>query len=164
MSVTDPRSALLHTGSYVSIPEAFNGADKGVKFAPKIAVGVGRFDDARHPLKLDLVMDPHQLLLDLEAVDPGAIDLDKIVRDCDLVKKVALTHPEKLSSIAAAFGSDVPHKQILAAARTIEEVGLSEEQVARSGGGLVQLLVLLGLLAAASCKGCAHTKGRVRQT
>jgi len=48
-------------------------------------------------------------------------------------------------------------------ARTVEELGLTEEATAESGGGFVHILILLAVLALASCKGCAHTQGSTRQ-
>lgn len=157
------RSEVSHGGSYVSIPEAFEAASDAVRFAPKIAVRAARFDDASHPLQLDFVMDPHQLLIDLEAVDPTGIDIQRLIRDCDLVKEAAEKRPAQLLSIIASFGHDVPHEEILKANETAKELGLSEERITEGGGGLLFLLVAVAALALTGCKGCAHTEGSMRQ-
>jgi hypothetical protein len=157
------RTTITAAGSFVSLPEAFEGADDAVKFAPKIEIRTGRFADSCHPLKIDHVMLPHTLLLDLEAVDPDRFDFGKLIRDCDLVKAAAEKHPKELRSILTAFGADVPHDKILAAARTAEKLGLSESETLKKDGGLLFLLVIAAALALSGCKSCAHTKGAMRQ-
>jgi hypothetical protein len=157
------RSSVSATGSFVSLPEAFEGADDAVKFAPKMAVATARFDDSRHPLKLDHVMLPHMLLLDLEATDATALDVGKIIRDCELVKSAAEKHPKELKSILAAFAADAPHDRILDAAKVAEQLGLSEDVATKKGGGLLFLLVIVAAIALSGCKSCAHTKGAMKQ-
>src|SRR5262252_496263 len=122
------RSVISASGSFVSLPEAFVGADDAIKLAAKIEVRTSRFQDSKHPLKMEHVMIPHTLLLDLEAVDASAFDADKIIRDCDLIKAAAKRYPTELKKILSAFGADVPHDQILDAAQTAEKIGVSEEK------------------------------------
>jgi hypothetical protein len=150
-------------GSFVSLPEAFEGADNAVKFAPKIEVRTARFDDSKHPLKLDHIMSPHTLLLDLEAVDANSIDLKKLIRDCEILKNVAERYPKELLSIIAAFSADAPHDRILEAVKTAEKIGISEAQALKDGGGFLIILVVVAALALSGCKGCAHTEGAMRQ-
>lgn len=157
------RTEVDHVSSFVSIPEAFPGLERGLQFVAKIALNVGRFDDAKHPLKFDIAMDPHLLLIDLEAFDPDDIDFGRVIRDCELIAKAVQSSPTKLKDILGAFGSDVSHDRILDAAKTVEELGLTEEATAEAGGGIAHVLVLLAVLALASCKGCAHTQGSTRQ-
>jgi hypothetical protein len=157
------RDAITATGSFVSLPEAFPGADEAVKLAPKIELCVARFEDSKRPLEIDILMRPHTLLVDLEAVNAGGFDVEKLVRDCDALKEVALAHPEKLRGILAAFAADAPHEKMLDAAKVAEELGLSEEVMTKKGGGLLWLLVIVAAVALSGCKGCAHGKGNYYQ-
>jgi hypothetical protein len=157
------RTAITATGSFVSLPEAFEGVDDAFKFAPKIELRTARFDDSRHPLKIDHVMSPHTLLLDLEAVDAQAFDASKLIRDCELIKAAAEKHPKELKSILAAFGADVSHDRILEAAKTAEKIGISENQGLKKGGGFLIVLLVVAAVVLSGCKECAHTKGAMRQ-
>jgi hypothetical protein len=157
------RTELVHSGSYVSLPEAFIGGADAVKFAPKIAVRVGRFPDAKHPLGMDFVLDPHQILIDLEAIDVSGINADRLAKDCDLLKQAIQSDPRKILDIVAAFGVGVPHDRILDAAQSVDELGISEKKATEAGGGIIGLLIVLAAVAMASCKGCAHTEGSMRQ-
>jgi hypothetical protein len=159
----DLRSEVSLSGSYVSIPAAFKSASDAVKLAPKIAVRAALFHDASHPLQLDFVMDPHQILIDLEAVDPTGVDIKSLIRDCELLKEAAEKAPEELLSIIAAFGRDVPHQAILKADETAKTLRLSEAAMTEDGGGFLLLLVAVAAIALSGCKGCAHTEGSMRQ-
>jgi len=157
------RTSIPATGSFVSIPEAFEAADEAVKYAPKIEFRLERFDDSEEPLKMEPVMLPHTLLLDLEAVDANAFDPKKVMRDCDLIKEAAEKYPDQLQRILAAFAADAPHEEILKSAAIVNKLGLLEEQVTKEGGGLLFLLILAAALCLSGCKGCAHGKGSFRQ-
>jgi hypothetical protein len=157
------RTNVSDAGSYVSLPEAFEEAHEAVKLAPKIHLRTERFVDSKHPLGIDYVMNPHHLLMDLEAVDAEAFDARTLINDCEIVKNVAQKSPEKLKAILASFAEDAPHDRILEAARTASDLGLSEDKASRKGGGLLWLLVIVAAVALSGCKGCAHTKGSMRQ-
>ncbi len=157
------RSFIPAAGSFISLPEAFESADAGVRLAPKIELQVGKFPDSKHPLGFDFVMHPHQILIDLEAVDSGEFDAKKVIKDCELLMSACREHPDDLRKILAAFAEDAPHENMLAAEKIAEELDLTEARAVKAGGGLLWLVVIAAAVALSSCKGCAHTKGRTRQ-
>lgn len=157
------RSYISSTGSFISLPEAFEGADENVIYAPKIEIRTQKFDDSKHPLGFEHVMYPHNLLIDFEALNAKALDINKLIKDCELIKETAEKHPEELKFILGSFAQDAPHEEMLKADELVKKLGLSEEVVTKKGGGLLWLLVIAAALAMSSCKGCAHTTGRTRQ-
>lgn len=157
------RTAITASGSFISLPEAFEGADAAVKLAPKVEFRTSRFPDSSNPLKMEHVMFPHSLLVDLEAVDASSLDIKKLIRDCDLVKDAAEKHPEDLKAILASFAEDAPHEKMLEAAKIAEKIGLAEHVAAKKGAGLLWLVVIVAAVALSGCKSCAHTKGATRQ-
>lgn len=157
------RSFVPAAGSFVSLPEAFESADSGVKLAPKIELQVGKYLDSKHPLGFDFVMRPHQILIDLEAVDSEQLDTHKVIKDCELLIAACQEHPEELRKILAAFAEDAPHENMLAAEKIADKLNLTESKAVKAGGGMLWLFVVAAAVALSSCKGCAHTKGRTRQ-
>jgi hypothetical protein len=157
------RTEVSPGGSFVSIPGAFEGADASIVNAPKISVGVGSYGDSKHPLGLDFVMDPHLMLLDLEAVDAKAFDPKRLLRDLDLLKSAVEKQPEQIRTILQAFVADAPYDEILKVAALVDRLGLSEAKAVAAGGGLLWVLVVVAAVALSSCKDCAHTKGSMRQ-
>jgi len=157
------RSFIPAAGSFISLPEAFKSADSGVKLAPKIELQVGKFSDSKHPLGFDFVMHPHQILIDLEAVDSEQFDAKKVIKDCELLIAACREHPDDIKKILAAFAEDAPHENMLAAEKIAEKLSLTESKAVKAGGGLLWLVVVAAAVALSGCKGCAHTKGRTRQ-
>jgi len=158
------RSFIPATGAFVSLPEAFETADPGVRLAPKIELQVGKFQDSTHPLGFDFVMHPHQVLIDLEAIDFEQFDAMKVIKDCELLITACQKHPEDVRKILAAFAEDAPHENMLEAEKIAEKLNISESKAVKVGGGLLWLLVVVAAVALSSCKGCAHTKGSTRQS
>jgi hypothetical protein len=150
-------------GSFVSMPEAFPDAADAVKYAAKVSFETARFEDSKHPLKLEHVLDPHVILFDLEAVDAGKLDVDQLVRDCELVKRAAEQYSGELRTIVAAFAQDAPHDRILEAAKIAEKLELSEAAASKAGGGLLWLVVVAAAVALSGCKTSAHGKGATKQ-
>ncbi len=144
----------VQVGSFVSMPEAFPGADDAVKYAPKLEFRVRRSDVGENPPRVVPVLQPYRLLVDLEAVDASRFDARKLARDCELVKAAALSDPEKLRSILAAFAEGKSEEEIRRAARAVVDLGLDEEQVVKAGGGLIWLVVF----AAAAVLSCSCPK------
>lgn len=132
-------------------------------YAPKIEIRTQRVKGSKHPLNIDHIMYPHTLLIDLEAVNANALDINKFIKDCDLLKEVAIKDPEKLKTIVGSFASDAPHENMLKAFEIAKQLGLTEDAMAEKGGGFLVIIVILAALAMSSCKGCAHTKGSMRQ-
>lgn len=157
------RSFIPATGSFISLPEAFDTADPGVRLAPKIEIQVGKFQDSKHPLGFDYVMRPHQVLIDLEAIDTQQFDAKKVIKDCELLISACRERPEDVRKILAAFAKDAPHEKMLEAERIAEKLNISEAKAVKAGGGLLWLVVIAAAVALSSCKGCAHTKGSTRQ-
>lgn len=157
------RSHISQAGSFVSLPEAFQGGPDSMKFAPKILLRTERFEDSKHPLGIDHVMDPHVLLMDMEAIDISGFDAQTLINDCEMLKKAAQESPEKLKAILASFAADAPHDKILESARVASDLSLSEDKASQRGGGLLIMLAIVAALALSGCKGCAHTYGRMRQ-
>jgi hypothetical protein len=157
------RQAVSGTGSFISLPDAFPKADEAVKYAPKIELQVGRFDDATHPSKADFFMLPHHLLVDLEAVDHQAFDFKKLAQDCDILKAVAQSNAEDLRTMLAAFSADAPHDRILDADKIARRLRLDEAQVSERGGGMILLLIAVACILLSCGKGCAHTNYAMRQ-
>jgi hypothetical protein len=154
MEPEQPRSYIYTAGVFVSMPEIFEGVDNAVKYAPKIEIRVKRSDDSRQPLKLENVRDVHRLLIDLGAVDSSALDPRKLIRDCELIKYAAETNPEKLKSVLGAFAEDASYERIQEAARTLEEIDLSESQVIHAGGGFLWLLAITAAFTMSTCDHC----------
>ena len=157
------RQAIPSTGSFISLPDAFPKADEAVKYAPKIELQVGRFDDATHPSKADFFMLPHHLLVDLEAVDHQAFDFKKLAQDCDILKAAAQSNAEVPRTMLAAFSADAPHDRILDADKIARRLGLDEAQVSEKGGGMILLLIACACILLSCGKGCAHTSYAMRQ-
>lgn len=149
--VKKQRSRVPVAGSFVSFPERFGGANDGVSYAPKVAVQVRRRKDSNHPLQIEVAINPHVILFDLQAVDADALSPDKIIRDCELIERAAERNPEALRTILSAFAEGAPPKRIVEAGRLAAELGLSEEASTKAGGGLLGLVVLG---AAALLSGC----------
>ena len=144
----------VQVGSFIALPEAFPGADDAVKYAPKLEFRVSRSDAGQTPLRVEPVLQPQRLLVDLEAVDASRFDARKLVRDCELLKEAALSDPEKLRSVLATFTEGKSEKEIRRAAQAVVDLGLDEEQVVKAGGGLIWLVAI----AAATLLSCSCPK------
>jgi hypothetical protein len=145
------RTSIPASGSFVSLPEAFPGAHPSVKYAPKIQLDTVRSDKSKH-FQLEHVLLPHRILIDLQAVDASFFDAKTLVRDCEIVRGVALRHPKKLQQILEAFQEGAPFSHVEKAGAVVKELGLHERQVTRKGGGFISLLIILAALAASSAE------------
>jgi hypothetical protein len=150
---TKLRTSIAASGSFVSLPEAFPGADPGVKYAPKIQLDTVRSEDTKR-FQLEHVWLPHRILIDLQAVDPDAFDPDVIVADCDIVKSIVREHPKKVQTILSAFQEGAPYSRIERAGELMKELGWTEKSVARRGGGFLWLLIILAAGCAGGCGSC----------
>lgn len=144
------RSHFPATGSFGSFPDAFKGADDGLKYAPKIAFQIVRVKEGKHH-RLKLAQNAHVILFDLEAIDASKLNPRQLIRDCELLKRAAETHPQKLKTILSAFAKDAPRERIVEAARIAAELNLSEEASSKEGGGLLGLIALGAAIALAGC-------------
>src|SRR5690242_12183257 len=91
------RSHFPATGSFGSFPDAFQRADDGLRYAPKIALQIVRIKESKH-YRLKPAQNAHVILFDLEAVDAEKLSPRQLIRDCELLKRAAETHPQKLKT------------------------------------------------------------------
>ena len=71
-----------------------------------------------------------------------AEDVQRARKDCEILAKKLQADPERIVTLlAAAQGNDVTKAQQIA-----QEIGLTEEEFAKSGGGLMWLVVIAVLL------------------
>lgn len=140
-------------GSYVSVPGAFKDADEGVKHFLKMEFTTHLSDKSSDPLKLETGFSTDHVLLDFKGMVPSDLDSDKIVKDCDFLKEIALKHPEKLRQLAEAYTeSPTGFKKAYAIAK---EIGLTEESAVKAGGGVFWLVAIAALaLMSGSCEHC----------
>jgi hypothetical protein len=143
-----------------SVPDAFPDNTSGAG-AIKLLVQHFRHDDTRNSLKNDeeVTFYCDKLVLDLDGLDPGEIDVKTAAKDCDIVKR-ALDNPEAKDRITDAIislkkGSIEGIKKANAA---IESLGLSEVAVVKAGGGAIMLLLALAVVVLTSCSdSCGNT-------
>jgi hypothetical protein len=102
-------------------------------------------------LHVEPVWNPHVILFDLEAVDAEKLSPSQLIRDCELLKRAAEAHPQKLKTILRAFAKNAPRTRIVEAARIAAELDLLEEGSSKAGGGLLGLLVLGAAIALSGC-------------
>ena len=155
-----PRSHLSTSGTFAAVPQAFEGADGSLAYAFKPEfVAVPATGDASRPV---LVTPFDRALLDFGAVNLNDIDTAKIVRDCQLLQKVAQDNPEELRQILAALRTGAGREERVAALATVKRLGLTEEAATQAGGGLLGLLLFGGACLLLSC--AAHCKGGKDET
>ena len=102
-------------------------------------------------MHLQPVLNPHVILFDLGAVDAEKLSPRQLIRDCELLKRAAEAHPQKLKTILSAFAKDARRERIVEAAKIAAELDLSEEGFSKAGGGLLGLLVVGAAIALAGC-------------
>ena len=141
-------------GSFVSIPGAFTSTDEGLRRAIKFEFQTEFREKSDDPLNLHEVFFTDRFLVDLNAVELGAINPDKIIKDCDFVKNIATNHPEELREIVGALKK----ADIKKGEKIIKEIGFTEEDSIRSSGGLIGLAILL--VAVVALSGCAHCNAK----
>ena len=158
------RKHISGTGSFASLPSVFEGVEEGVKHSVKIEFSTEFKKDALEssnrfrslPLQLETVFSTDWLLLDIGAADPSSLDSQKIARDCELLREIALNHPEKIQKIIGAFQPDSPLSAISEAFDVAKDIGLTEEAALKKGGGWIHVAILVG---GALLLSCAHNKG-----
>ena len=109
--------------------------------------------DKSKRFQLEHVLLPHRILIDLKLWTLVFFDAKTLVRDCEIVKGVALRHPKKLQQILEAFQEGAPFSHVEKAGAVVKELGLHESQVTRKGGGFISLLIILGAFAVKICRG-----------
>lgn len=155
-----PRSHVSTSGTFAAVPQAFEGADGSLAYAlkPEFAAVPAPGDTSRTVL----VTPFDRALLDFGAVNLDDIDTAKIVRDCELLKKVAQNNPQELRQIIAALRTGAGDDEQAAALATVQRLGLTEAAAAQAGGGLLGLLLFGGACLLLSCT--AHCNGKKDET
>lgn len=159
-----PRKHISATGSFASVPSVFDDVEDDVKHSVKIEFSTEFREDALDssnrfrsaPLQLETVFSTDWLLVDMGAANPSAIDTQKIARDCELLREIALNHPEEIQKIVGAFQPDSPLSAIGEAFEIAKEIGLTEEAALKNGGGFIHVVLLVG---GALLLSCAHNSG-----
>lgn len=140
-------------GSFISVPSAFENVDKGLRDMIKLEFKTVFSEESSDPLKLETVFSTDKILVDIGAVKPSAINPEKIIKDCELVKQVALNHPQQLRQFIEKFQD----YDIDSAYDIVNEIGLTEEASIKAGGGLIfTLLAVIAIAGAVS--GCAKCR------
>ena len=148
-----PRTSLPSSGSYVSVPSAFDGADDAVKHVVKMNFAQQISAKSVDPLHLETTFSSDHFVVDLKAFDPSKLDPKKVIADCDLLKAALLTNPEAIRKMAEAhLSSPTGFKEAFAIAN---KIGLTEQSALDAGGGLLFLLAIAALvIMAGSCEHC----------
>jgi len=158
-----PRDRVSTHGTFLSVPPVFDGADEGLRHAFKmeispVVVGTkGSGKDSELTFGTTFLTD--RALLDLGAIEPDAVDLKQVERDCDLLKAALQQHPEVVrQALDAVAGNGQDVERIKAAAEALEKIQLTEQHAYEHGGGFVGLLLLACAIAlCAGCHSCAHS-------
>jgi len=155
MSQFTPRIALSPVGTFISVPEAFKGADEHLVHVVKLEFSTIHSKGSKTPLNLATRVSPDRILFDFGAILPSAIAYDKLARDLELVREAALNHPKKLKQVVEAVMTQPDPSQpgessqkIAEAVETLEELGLTEEASTEKGGGLIALFIIAALFLA----------------
>lgn len=159
------RAQLAPQGTFVTVPALFHSADDGLGDGVKLEVGselVERRDTGKpSELSFRTTLHSDRLLVDFAAVEPEAVDLARVRRDCELLIDAIDRHPDVLrAAVDAVTGATQDQDEIRAATERLAAIRLTEEHTHEDGGGIVGLLVAVGVaLLCAGCYGCAHCQG-----
>lgn len=152
-----PRAYVSTSGTFAAVPQGFRGADGSLAYALKPEFTA--VPTAGDPSRMLLVTPSDRVLLDFGAVDPADLDPAKLARDCELVRRAAVSDPDALRRIVAALRPDASRAEQEAAVQAAERLGLTEAGAADAGGGLLGIVVIAGACLFASCF-TAHCKGK----
>jgi len=89
------RKHISSSGSFVSIPQALTGATEGLKHVFKMESS-SVFSEK--DILGESVFSTDWFLLDVGAAELDTLDLDRVVRDCDLLKETIKRDPEKIKA------------------------------------------------------------------
>lgn len=149
------------SGVFASVPEAFPGTDPGVLQAVKLHFFTQLTEGVLRPQAL---VSTDRLLVDIGAVNANSFNVQKLIKDCELVAQAAGKKPQHFQEILRIMGATAKdrttgplHKlDVPRAVQLVEELGLTETSAARAGGGIFMLIIAIALVvAAAGCQHCA---------
>src|SRR3954451_14061526 len=156
------RNQVSASGTFLSVPGAFEGAPEGLVHGPKLEfVSTTRMDtgpDNRPRQTFSTTVQGDRALLDFGAVDPTAIDYHRVERDCELLMEAIHDHPEALEqAIATLCGPSRTKAEMNAAAQALREIGMTEQAAVAQGGGWVAIAVVaIAVLVLAGCEHCSQ--------
>jgi len=164
MTAANPRmrNQLSASGSFLSVPGAYEGAPEGLVHGPKLefvsltSTKVESGDKPRQTFSTAVQGD--RALIDFGAVDPAAVDYNRVERDCELLIEAIREHPEVLEqAIATVCGPSRTKAEMNAAARSLAEIGLTEQAAVAQGGGWVAVAIaVVAVLVLAGCEHCSQ--------
>lgn len=97
-------------------------------------------------------------VIDFSTVDVNAINIDKVVADCDHIKDVVETHGLRVRRLVKEMQRGT-EKGVEEAMRIAKEIGLTEGDAVKAGGGLLFLVVIaVAALTGAGCGGALKEK------
>jgi hypothetical protein len=157
------RTHISGTGSFVTVPQALLGVSENMKNAFKMESSLAY---SEKQILGESVFSTDWFLLDIGAAKLGALDLDKVIRDCDLLKEIIRKKPERVKAMLESFSPDKSVKELVSGFDIVKELKLTEEDFVSQGGGLIGLILLGGAaLLLAGCQSCtAHGHGGKRPT
>jgi len=146
-----PRRSISTPATFLSVPQAFAGAEEGLAHAFKFGFQILSSQTLDRPTRLEQGLFVDFALLDLGTAALSSFDLTKMARDCELLRDAFLNSPDQIRKILAAFQPDAPQAEITHAFQLAQELGLTEEAALSQGGGWVPLAIALAALALAAC-------------
>jgi hypothetical protein len=156
------RKHVSGVGSFVSIPQAISAANEGLKDGFKMETN-SLFSEKN--ILGEQVFTTDWFLLDVGAADMDAIDLNKVSKDCDIVKDIVARHPDKVRKMLASFKQGNTAEELMKGFDIVRELGLREEDVVAKGGGLLGVLLVVGAAVLLSgCQACGHGHAGKRPT
>ena len=135
-------------GSFVAVPDAFPGADSGVRNAVKFEFTTVFSEENR----VQTLFSTDRVLIDLAAVAPSKLDFEKLAIDCDLIKDIVEKHPDELRECLIALQTG-GSSGIQRAEEIAKKIGLTEDHFVQAGGGF--FFVVIAVAVAVGAGGCA---------
>jgi hypothetical protein len=140
-----PDQSVVLPGGFISEADAFADAPPHLRHVVKLMYRPTVLDDG----SLSLEFSTDAVVLDYSDVNPDDLDSDTVTADCDLIKRIAGQHPEQIRKIFKEMQRGT-REGMDAADRLATDIGLTEGEALKAGGGFIWVVGLL-LLA-----GCAH--------
>lgn len=149
------------TGTFITVP--VEGAPPGLESAFKMEMRTSF--NGRSPVG-ETEWTANWCLIDPGAIDPSALNVTQMIRDCDLLKDLLQKHPKEVLATVAAFQDGRPFDDIMKAIMPAERIGLTEKRFSQSGGGLIGLIIVgAAALLLAGCQSCtSHGNGSKKPT
>jgi hypothetical protein len=149
------RTHIPAPGTFLSMPPAFLEADEGIRNALKFEFKNSFSQDTDEKIKVEVSTDV--FLFDLGAIVPEALDPNRIICDCDLVKQAVTKYPGAIAEIVRELQTGTS-AGVEKANKIAQEASLTEEAAIKAGGGLFFLIAVGAALLAGGCGGALKQK------